>query len=60
MIQKSTEHSKSNTKGKVYSNTSLPREVRKVSNKQHNLTPKGTRKKKKTKKQNPKLVEGKK
>ena len=28
---------------KVYSNTVLPQETRKISNKQSNLTPKGTR-----------------
>ena len=33
-------------RGKVYSNTSLPQETRKISNKQSNLTPKGTRKRK--------------
>ena len=50
--------SKSNSKRDVYSDTILPQETRKkISNKQPNLTPKGTREKNK---QNPKLVEGKK
>ena len=35
--------SKSSSKRKVYSNTSLPQEKRKISNEQSNLTPKGTR-----------------
>ena len=39
--------SKSNSKRKVYSNTILPQEARKISNKQPNLTPKATREKKK-------------
>ena len=52
--------SKSSSKGKVYSNTALPQEIRKISNKQSNITPKGTRKKQTNKKQNPKLVEGRK
>ena len=30
-------------RGEVYSYTSLPKETRKISNKQSNLTPKGTR-----------------
>ena len=34
---------KSSSKREVYSNTSLPKETRKISNKQSNLTPKGTR-----------------
>ena len=33
----------SSSKREVYSNTSRPREIRKISNKQSNLTPKGTR-----------------
>ena len=37
--------SKSSSKRVVYSNTSLPQETRKTSNKQSNLTPKGTREK---------------
>ena len=49
--------SKSSSKREFYSNTSLPQETRKITNKQSNLTPKGTREKNK---QNPKLVEGKK
>ena len=44
MIQKSVGYSKSSSKKEVYSNTSLPQETRKISNKQPNLTPKGTRK----------------
>ena len=35
--------SKSSSKREVYSNISLPKETRKISNKQSNLTPKGTR-----------------
>ena len=35
--------SKSNSKREVYRNTSLPQETRKISNKQSNFTPKGTR-----------------
>ena len=35
--------SKSSSKRKVYSNTILPQETRKISNKQSNLTPKGKR-----------------
>ena len=35
MIQKSMGHSKSSSKGEIYSNTSLPQEIRKISN---NLT----------------------
>ena len=34
---------KSSSKGEVYSYTSIPEETRKISNKQSNLTPKGTR-----------------
>ena len=50
--------SKSSSKKEVYSNTILPQEARKRSNRQPNFTPKitGKRRKKKT----PKLVEGKK
>ena len=36
-------HSKSISKREVYSNTSLPQEIRKISNKQPKLTPKATR-----------------
>jgi len=36
--------SKSVSKREVYSNTSLPQEARKISNKKPNLTPKGARK----------------
>ena len=35
--------SKSSSKREIQSNTSLPQETRKISNKQSNLTPKGTR-----------------
>ena len=35
--------SKSSSKREVYINTILPEEIRKISNKQSNLTPKGTR-----------------
>ena len=38
--------SKSSSKRQVYSNISLPKETRKISNKQSNLTPKGTRERK--------------
>ena len=38
--------SKSSSKREVYSNTILPQETRKISNKQSNLTPKGTRERK--------------
>ena len=38
-------HSKSRSKRKVCSDTSLPEETRKISDKQSKLTPKGTRKK---------------
>ena len=38
--------SKSSSKREVYSNTSLPQKTRKISNKQANPTPKGTREKK--------------
>ena len=36
-------HSKSNSKKEVDGNTMLTQETRKISNKQHNLTPKATR-----------------
>ena len=48
-------HSKSSSKREVYSDMCLPKETRKISNKQRNFTPKGIRKKKN--KQNPQLVE---
>ena len=41
--------SKSSSKREVYSSTSLPQETRKISNKQSNFTPKGTREKEQTK-----------
>ena len=37
---KPMECSKSSSKSKVYSDTNLPQETRKISNKQHKLTPK--------------------
>ena len=37
-------HNKGNSKRVVYSNTDLPQETRKISNKQSKLTSKGTRK----------------
>lgn len=49
---------KSSSKKEVYSQTSLPQEVRKVANKQPNLIPKLTRGRIMEKKKNPKLVEG--
>ena len=50
---------KSSSKREVYSNTILPQVVRKTLNRPPNFTPKTTGKIK-TKKNNPKLVEGKK
>ena len=44
MIQTPWNTAKISSKRKVYSKTGLPREIRKISNKQPNLTPKGTRK----------------
>ena len=41
--------SKSSCKREVYSSTSLPKETRKISSKQSNLTPKGTREEEQTK-----------
>ena len=41
--QKPMECSKSSSKREVYSYKSLPQETRKISTKQSNLTPKGTR-----------------
>ena len=55
---KLTGYSKSSYKREVYSNTTLPQETRKISNKQPNLTLKATRERTTTK--NSKLVEGKK
>ena len=43
--------SQSNSKREVYSYKSLPQETRKISNKQTNLTPKGTRERRTTKTQ---------
>ena len=54
--------SESSSKREVYSNTILPQETRKTSNRKANFIPKTTGKRTttKTKKKNPKLVEGKK
>ena len=41
--------SKNSSEGEVYSNTSLPQETRKISNKQPNLTPKKKVEKEQTK-----------
>ena len=49
--------SKSSSKREGYSNTILPQETRKNSNKKFNPTPKGTRERRTI---NPKLVEGRK
>ena len=43
-IPKSMDISKGSSEREVYSNSGLPQEIRKISNKQSNLTPKGTRK----------------
>ena len=51
------ECSKSSSKREVYSNTILPQETRKISNRQPNFTPKTEEEQKK---KPPKLVEGKK
>jgi len=48
--------SKSSSKREVYSNTTLPQETRKISNRQPNLSPKTTGKRTKT----PPKLEGKK
>ena len=50
--------SKSSPKREVYSNTILPQETRKTSNRQPNFTPKATGKRRR--KKPPKLIEGKK
>ena len=54
------ECSKSSCKRKVYSNTILPQETRKTTNRQPNFTPKKTEKEqqKQKKKKKAKLVEG--
>ena len=49
---------KSSSKREVYSNTVLPQETRKTSNRQPNFTPKATGKRRR--KKPPKLIEGKK
>ena len=41
---KSVRHYKSSVKGKAHSNTGIPQDIRKKSNKQPNSTPKTTRK----------------
>ena len=46
---KPTWQSKSSSKRKVYSNTVLPQETRKIPNKQPKFTPKATREKEQTK-----------
>ena len=51
--------SKSTSKREVYSDTILPKEIRKISNKQPNLTLKAIRETRRTKKPS-KLAEGKK
>ena len=51
--------SKSSSKREVYSNTILPQETRKISNRQPNFTPK-TEEEQQQQKKKPKLVEGKK
>ena len=55
-------YSRSSPKSKVYSNTILPQETRNISNKQHNLTLKTIRERRRTttKKTPPELAEGKK
>ena len=45
-------HGKSSSKREVYSDTGLPQETRKISNKQPNPTPRGTREKRTNKTQN--------
>ena len=50
--------SKSSYKREIYSNTVLPQETRKTSNRQPNFIPKTTRKRKTKQKKKPKLVEG--
>ena len=45
-------YSKSHSKREVYSNTGLPQQTRKISNKQANSTPKGTGKRRTNKAQN--------
>ena len=44
--------SKTSSKRKLYSNTILPQETRKISNKQPNLTPKGIRERRTNKTEN--------
>ena len=57
--QKPMGYSKSSSKREVYSNTILPQEPKKTSNRQPKFTPKATGKRRRTKtkkKKNPKLV----
>ena len=51
--------SKSSSKGEVYSNTILPQETRKTSNRQTNFTPKTTGERKTNKQKTPKIGRGK-
>ena len=53
-------YSKSSSKREVYSNTILPQETRKTSNRQPNFTPKTTGKQQQQQQNTPELVEGKK
>ena len=48
-------HCKSSSKREVYSNTILPQEIGKTSNRQPNFTPKPTGKRRAKKKKNPKI-----
>ena len=45
-------YNKSGSEREVHSNTDLPQEIRKIPNKQSNLTPKGTRKRRTNEAQN--------
>ena len=51
-VPKSGGHGKNSYKKEVYSNTGLPQETRKTSDKQSNFTPKGTEKRRTNKAQN--------
>ena len=55
-ISESLRDGRSNSKRAIYTNTGLPQEIRKTSNKQFNLTSKGTRKR--TNKAKSQLKEG--
>ena len=50
-LPKSMRHNKSSFKREVYSDTGLPQETRKISDKQCNYTPNGTRKRKRNRAQ---------